>query len=688
MDSLFALRLLVPAASTDAEAAQHAWQQLQPTMREAASLGVLLAAAAEVGLLGGGRLLLQLRECEGGGQHIATDPRIDRLLGSRSGAKVAYQLGCTHGLLPLVVMNPPGEEQHLEMDVATAAMLGAGSSMRLRLILSGAAQQLLLSPTVVRNESAARMYLKGSSKLQRQAASATSSTKPAAAVLRLPLPFGSGSGSGAARNAGGAKPAAELLVGLAAAAAQEAAAASGGQLGALQLVERGGEILRCWQAVARATDKAGDQRRGWAAAMMTEEGQDALAALKPWLPPAAMYNRDNRLKVSRDEAKYEEAQSEVRGRAEAAEREARHQLLRDRARRKYGDRHGQALEPPSQQQLEQQPQPQQLEWQQPAAADAWQADTAALRGLAAGRADHFAALEQQAQRQRQKPPRERHREAEPAAGDGAERRAGKKRRRWQEEPAAAGGAPPAEKRDERRRRGDPDTQTSDARFDEQFSFAHKLYGQQALPWYAKRGSTLPSEEGEGGPAAQPQHGSRRQMWRWEMQARAALAGVGGTKQQQQQQQQQPALLAGVMVLQQRGGGGGAGGEGTSSSSSSSGSDSSSSSSSSSGSSSGDSSDERSRRRRGSKHRRRRKDGGGSRRHGKKSKEGKGKGRRRERKESKDKGGKKSVEQLRLERLQREEGERQRQQRVMAVAAGRDPALLGKKYYGGYGFGKR
>ena len=43
----------------------------------------------------------------------------------------AYQLGCTHGLLPLVVMNPPGEEQHLEMDVATAAMLGAGSSMRL-----------------------------------------------------------------------------------------------------------------------------------------------------------------------------------------------------------------------------------------------------------------------------------------------------------------------------------------------------------------------------------------------------------------------------------------------------------------------------------------------------------------------------------------------------------------------------
>ena len=40
----------------------------------------------------------------------------------------------------------------------------------------------------------------------------------------------------------------------------------------------------------------------------------------------------------------------------------------------------------------------------------------------------------------------------------------------------------AEKREERRRRGDPDTQTSDARFDQQFMFAHKLHGAQAMPW--------------------------------------------------------------------------------------------------------------------------------------------------------------------------------------------------------------
>lgn len=44
-------------------------------------------------------------------------------------------------------------------------------------------------------------------------------------------------------------------------------------------------------------------------------------------------------------------------------------------------------------------------------------------------------------------------------------------------------APQAEKREERRRRGNMDTQTSDVRFDEQFSFAHKLYGQAAVPWW-------------------------------------------------------------------------------------------------------------------------------------------------------------------------------------------------------------
>ena len=44
--------------------------------------------------------------------------------------------------------------------------------------------------------------------------------------------------------------------------------------------------------------------------------------------------------------------------------------------------------------------------------------------------------------------------------------------------------PQAERREEGRRRGNKDTQTSDARFDEQFTFAHKLHGTQAMPWCA------------------------------------------------------------------------------------------------------------------------------------------------------------------------------------------------------------
>ncbi|KAK9833971.1 hypothetical protein WJX84_009068, partial [Apatococcus fuscideae] len=51
-----------------------------------------------------------------------------------------------------------------------------------------------------------------------------------------------------------------------------------------------------------------------------------------------------------------------------------------------------------------------------------------------------------------------------------------------------------EKKDEQRRRGNPETQTSDARFDAQFRLANGLYGKQNMPWYSKAGSTLPGPE--------------------------------------------------------------------------------------------------------------------------------------------------------------------------------------------------
>ena len=48
---------------------------------------------------------------------------------------------------------------------------------------------------------------------------------------------------------------------------------------------------------------------------------------------------------------------------------------------------------------------------------------------------------------------------------------------------------------EARRRGDKNTQTSDAKFDEKFQVGHGLSGEASKPWYAKSGSMLQPEEG-------------------------------------------------------------------------------------------------------------------------------------------------------------------------------------------------
>ena len=221
-----------------------------------------------------------------------------------------------------------------------------------------------------------------------------------------------------------------------------------------------------------------------------------------------MYGREQRLKVARDEAKYEEEQAAVRERAEAADREARRQLLLQRARRRYGVRRAckpdacaavraapcvllrvddgkvhsavaaaaaasaaawlpmlratarapppaqgeqaalpgpeggapEALEYPG---YEQQ-QGQQEAWQQQPAADGWEPDAAAMRGLAAGQADHMAALEQQAQQQQQKAPQQRPRGRQRGeAGEAVERRQQPRKRQKRWEAAADAGPPPS-----------------------------------------------------------------------------------------------------------------------------------------------------------------------------------------------------------------------------------------------------
>ena len=229
-----------------------------------------------------------------------------------------------------------------------------------------------------------------------------------------------------------------------------------------------------------------------------------------------VYGREQRLKVARDEAKYEEEQAAIREKAEAADRERRRQLLLQRARQRYGVRrlgclllagdsaqhallvawlewsavalrslqlctfrcsavavaaaqpclpqaglapnacHVRRIPSPRQdQQALGQPDgaaPPLLDhpsaaaaaaavaeaeqaWQQPPAAASWEPDAEAMRGLAAGQADHMAALEQQAQQaQRQ----HGHRGPAPPLREQRQR----KRGRW-EAPAAAAGPPPS-----------------------------------------------------------------------------------------------------------------------------------------------------------------------------------------------------------------------------------------------------
>ena len=77
-------------------------------------------------------------------------------------------------------------------------------------------------------------------------------------------------------------------------------------------------------------------------------------------------------------------------------------------------------------------------WQQPPAAASWEPDAEAMRGLAAGQADHMAALEQQAQQAQQGQRQHGHRGA--AAPQREQRQ--RKRGRW-EAPAAAAGPPPS-----------------------------------------------------------------------------------------------------------------------------------------------------------------------------------------------------------------------------------------------------
>ncbi|GAB4813031.1 hypothetical protein N2152v2_000077 [Parachlorella kessleri] len=258
----------------------------------------------------------------------------------------------------------------------------------------------------------------------------------------------------------------------------------------------------------------------------------------------------------------------------------------------------------------------------------------------------------------------------------------------------------AEKRAERKARGNADTQTSDAKFDERFKFGYGLTGKQAAPWYAQHAATLPGSAIER-LEAPSHHGAQLDQWR--RAGQAALATGNGQQQLQQGQAQAvesgagqngaavPAgtaapgavlsLLGAVRVAEgmeatdegrrdkkrgrkrrrsSRGSGRGSNSE--------------------SGSPSSDSEAESSR---DGKHKRH-----------KKGKRDKDKGRvksREKRKHSKgssrSQSGESLIEKLRRERLERESAERQRQQQVVAshAAGQRQGEAEGRRYHSGFGF---
>jgi hypothetical protein len=513
----------------------------------------------------------------------------------------------------------------------------------------------------------------------------------------------------------------------------------------------------------------------------------------------AVYNQDNRLKVARDEAKYEAEQKELRDKHQAAERGFRHQLLLQRARERRAVRT--SVHPLSQAQwsstvppvcflMRTHVPPCPVQDTLPALPSEDSAPVAAVLGpapaakepamqlekepamqleevdvVAAGSEDRVAVEEasmEQQQRKRQrggrkepKPKQQQLQQAQTLADlarlmqqeeQEATHRAREARQQQQlavvaestegravvvsgpatqqaqqaplehinlfadEEAKAAHPEVKAEQRAERQRRGKEDMQTSDPKFDERFKFGHGLTGKEAMPWYARSApppfpadqhlpaseqrpqATNGQQQGQHGP-----HAHKSQLAKWREAATVALvtAASPGT-----------ALGGGGLEAGARwdegdgsnreGGGAGPlldavravpaaeaarrsrerGKHGSKRKSRKSGSSSSEDESSS---SSSGSEGER---------RRRRKEKGAK----------KDKGKRRSKKSSSrpreggsgsgaDLGAKlELMESLRRERLEREEAERRRQHSLMVAAGGGQP--VGKKYHGGFGFGRR
>lgn len=165
-----------------------------------------------------------------------------------------------------------------------------------------------------------------------------------------------------------------------------------------------------------------------------------------------VYNQDNREKVARDEAKYEAEQKVLREKNRKAESEFRHAALLARVRGAPLDaatQSGELPPPPAEEAA--------AVVAQPALEPPVKHDIMAAKRAVQQPDGHF--------------------------------------NFWRAEELRESNADTkADEAAERRKRGNPETQTSDARFDERFKFAHAMQGKGNTPWYAAAGTRLPAED--------------------------------------------------------------------------------------------------------------------------------------------------------------------------------------------------
>lgn len=371
------------------------------------------------------------------------------------------------------------------------------------------------------------------------------------------------------------------------------------------------------------------------AAMISHRPTPAAVAHTSLHSNLAVYGRENRLKVARDEAAAADEQRKVQEKHEAAEREHRHRLLLERARGRHNGpasfslddtTPAHALSPPEHL------------GNAPAAAEI-AADTDAMRLLEGLNSpalqpppahSNAALLASTAPPSSSKQPPgalvhhpEPHTERLEHINLFAE-----------EEAKARHPERRAEERTAAQRRGDPATQTSDPKFDERFGFAHGMTGREAVPWYARM---APPAGGGGGDPPQV-----AQLAEWHRRAHEAL--LGGANAADEGTVTVPgegsgnALLDGVRIASGRGSGDDGG------------------------------------------------KGSNRRRHERGEKEKKSKRKRK----AEERGGEGADvwSALREERLRREAAERRREaEAVRAATGGGDAAPGGRRYYNAYGYGR-